>query len=73
MPRYLIEAFWSSCRVAKIEILAKDPLTALRRAQHSEGDWIGDNEECSGDGYGPTGCQVWGQSATPDGSLKNPS
>ena len=26
-----------------------------------------------GDGYGPTSCQVWGQSATPDGSLKNPS
>lgn len=59
MPRCLIEAFWSSCRVAKVEILANDPLTALRRAQRSENGWIGDNEECSGDGYGPTSYEVW--------------
>lgn len=59
MPRYLIEAFWSSCRVAKVEFLARDPLTALRRAQCSENDWIGDNEEGSGDCYGPTSYEVW--------------
>jgi hypothetical protein len=59
MPRYPIEAFWSSCRVAKVEIIAKNPLTALRRAQRSEDDWIGDNEEGSGDCYGPTSYQVW--------------
>ena len=59
MPRYLIEAFWSSCRVAKVEILAKDPLAALRRAQRREDDWIGDNEECSGDCYGPTSYEIW--------------
>jgi len=59
MPRYLIEAFWSSCRVAKVEILAKDPLAALRRAQCRENDWIGDNEEGSGDCYGPTSYEVW--------------
>lgn len=59
MRRYLIEAFWTSCRVAKVEIVAKDPLAALRRAQRLEDDWIGDNEEGSGDCYGPTSYEVW--------------
>ncbi|MGE3738202.1 MAG: hypothetical protein AB7I59_01690 [Geminicoccaceae bacterium] len=59
MPIYLVEGFWSSCRVAKVEILAKDPLAALRRARRNEDDWIGDNEECSGDCYGPTNYEVW--------------
>jgi len=59
MPRYLIEGFWTSMRAAKVEILAKDPLTALRRARRSEDDWIGDNEEGSGDCYGPTSYEVW--------------
>lgn len=38
MPRYLIEAFWSSCRVAKVEILAKDrPPCAGRNAARTTG------------------------------------
>lgn len=59
MPRYLIEAFWSSCRVAMVEIFARDPLAALHQAQCCEDDWIGDNEEGSGDCYGPTSYEVW--------------